>query len=139
MLASFNPLFFAIVFILSIISPLLLLIIIVDCLAVRSYYKLHSPPWKLYLITNVSFNVIFFSLAWIGLSQAGGGMGVPLIVPIALILMLFDILWISPYIYTRLHHRNAKIIFFTVVLSVSLSFLACIYYVIMINITHGQN
>jgi hypothetical protein len=86
-------------------SPLLLPLAIMDYIAVSSYRKKRSPPWKVLFIPLVAVNVIFFSLASWGLGQSGGGVAATAIILIALILLLIDSIAVSSYIY--IHHTSS--------------------------------
>ena len=102
----------------------LLPLAIIDFIAVRSYIKKRSPPWKAFLISLLALNVIFFLTAGWTYSQTAGGVAGFFLLPFELILLLIDSIAISSYIYMRLPHRRAKVIFYVALVSIVLGLLA---------------
>jgi hypothetical protein len=104
-------------------------LVITDFIAVIWYRKQLSPPWNAFFIPLLAINVIFFNIfaEWVGNNRSGGALAGFIYIPFALIVLFLDSIVLSYYlyrIYIHIFNRRAKIIFYIVLVSISLAFLA---------------
>jgi hypothetical protein len=86
----------------------LLPLVITDVLAVKSNMKKESPPWKIFMISLLIYNVTFFYLLNIALNQTAGTVAAVVMIPISFLILVFDTIVVLTYVSIRNLHREAQ-------------------------------
>ncbi len=81
------------------LSPLFLTLMILDFIAYMLFHK-ETPPWKVCFILLFIFNVLFFSEAKFAMRGPSGEMGLIVILPLALLLVIIDLIALLLYHYS---------------------------------------
>lgn len=91
------------------LSPIFLPLVIVDFISFILFIK-ESPPWKLCFILLAVCNALSFSEATNAMSGYMGAMNAIFVVPLALVLLIIDLIAVLSYIITQRHNGKARFI-----------------------------